>query len=295
MTMSATSIKSVLVAGAGSIGSGVARSFVAAGLRTQVLSRDPGRLAGRLEGAEISATLPAMAPDLVVECLPEAIELKHSFYAQVEAAWHGAPVLASNTSSLPLPELAAPLAYPRRFVGMHYMYPAHERGLLVEVIRTEDTADAVVESVVAVLEHCGKQAIVLNRPAVGALFNRLQHALLREVYYLIDQGVATPQQIDDMARRFIAPRMCITGLLQQKDISGLDTHALAQRTLRPVLCNEATPSPFLEARYLRGDLGLKTGRGFYDWSGADPASVRTATAAKVARIVALMKELEEND
>ncbi len=292
--MSTTTIRSVLVAGAGSIGSGVARSFVAAGVRTQVLSRDPGRLEGRLEGAEISAALPAVAPDLVIECLPEALDLKHRFYAQVEAAWHGAPVLATNTSSLPLPELAAPLAYPARFVGMHYMYPADQRGLFVEVIRTGDTADAVVESVVAALEHCGKPSIVLNRPVIGGLFNRLQHALLREVYYLIDQGVATPQQIDDMARRFIAPRMCITGLLQQKDISGLDTHALAQRMLRPVLCSEAAPSAFLEARYLRGDWGLKTGRGFYDWNGADPASVRTATADKVARIVALMKELEED-
>jgi 3-hydroxybutyryl-CoA dehydrogenase len=291
--MSAATIDSVLVAGAGSIGSGVARSFVAAGVRTQVLSRDPGRLEGRLQGAEILAALPAAAPDLVVECLPEVLELKHRLYAQVEAAWRGAPVLATNTSSLPLPELAAPLAYPDRFIGMHYMYPAHERGLLVEVIRTEDTTDAVAESVVAALERCGKPSIVLNRPAVGGLFNRLQHALLREAYYLIDQGVATPQQIDDMARRFIAPRMCITGLLQQKDISGLDTHALAQRTLRPALCNEATPSPFLEARYLRGDWGLKTGRGFYDWGGADPGRVRAATAAKVARIVALMQELED--
>jgi len=285
-------IESVLVAGAGSIGVGVARSFAAHGFRTTVLSRNPARREGQVPEAELVRELPSQAPDLVVECLPEVMDLKQRFYADVEDAWHGFPVLATNTSSLPLPDLAAPLRHPARFVGMHYMYPAHERELFVEVIRTRDTADGVVGAVLQALQRCGKAAIVLNRPVTGGLFNRLQHALLREAYHLIDEGVVTPQQIDDMARRFIAPRMCVTGLLQQKDINGLDTHTLAQRSLRPVLCNDTSPSPFLEGHFERGEFGLKTGCGFYDWSGANPAEVRAAVERKVARIVAVIRDVE---
>jgi 3-hydroxybutyryl-CoA dehydrogenase len=86
--------------------------------------------------------------------------------------------------------------------------------------------------------------------------------------------------------------MCITGLLMQKDISGLDTHALAQRTIVPQLCHDKNPSRTLQALYEQGHLGLKTGKGFYDWSNADAARVRSTAADKVAQIVALMKQLE---
>jgi len=285
-------IESVLIAGAGSIGIGVARSFLSSGVRTLVLTRNPARLENQLPGVELVSKLPLAGPDLVIECLPEITELKIGFYAQVEAAWLGSPVLATNTSSLPFEELARPLTHPERFVGMHYMYPAHQRELFVEVIRTADTSDAVVEAVLATLHHCGKTAIVLSRPVIGGVFNRLQHALLREAYHLIDEGVASPAQIDDMARRFIAPRMCITGLLEQKDINGLETHTYAQRSLRPVLCNETQPSRVLEAHFSRGEFGLKTGRGFYDWAGSDPAEVRAATEIKVARISALIREID---
>ncbi|WP_295518804.1 3-hydroxyacyl-CoA dehydrogenase NAD-binding domain-containing protein [Limnohabitans sp. Rim8] len=293
--MAQPSIRTVLVAGAGSIGIGVARSMRSEGYRTLILSRNPARLQGQVEGVELISQLPVEAPDLVVECLPELIELKHRFYAEVESAWSGAPILATNTSSLSFEELARPLVHPARFVGMHYMYPAHQRELFVEVIRIAGTSDEVVESVLQCLERCGKKAVVLNRPVIGALFNRLQHALLREAYYLIDQGVATPEQIDDMARQFIAPRMCITGLLQQKDINGLDTHTYAQRSLRPMLCNDPQPSQVLEQHFARGEFGLKTGRGFYDWTGADSAAIRLATEKNVARITALIRQIKAGD
>lgn len=293
--MSELEIKTVLVAGAGSIGIGVARSFAAAGYATEVLSRNPERLKGHLDGVELMTELPARTPDLVVECFPELFDLKTRFYAEVEAAYNGEPILASNTSGLSLPELAASLRYPRRFLGMHYLYPAHLPGLFVEVVRTLDTSAEVVEQVIAALKNCEKLPIVLNRPVVGGLFNRLQHAILREAYYLIDQEITTPEQIDAIARQFIAPRMCIMGLLRQKDISGLDTHALTQSVLVPHLCHDRTPSKVLQARYRQGQLGLKTGTGFYDWSGADPERVRSKTNAKVARILKLMKEMESDD
>jgi 3-hydroxybutyryl-CoA dehydrogenase len=293
--MSEPGIRRVLVAGAGSIGIGVTRSFADSGYETSVLTRDPARFKGQLDGVALVTVLPADMPDLVVECLPEVAELKTRFFAQVEDAYGGVPILASNTSGLSLQDLAASLRYRRRFLGMHYLFPAHLPGLFVEVIRTLDTSDEVVATVISAMEKCGKLPILLKRPVIGGLFNRLQHAILREAYYMIDQGIATAEEIDAIARNFIAPRMCITALLRQKDISGLDTHTLAHEAILPHLCNDRTPSKVLQSRYERGQFGLKTGKGFYDWSGAVPDQVRSTTNARAARIRKLMQEMESDD
>ncbi|MFI5399619.1 MAG: 3-hydroxyacyl-CoA dehydrogenase family protein [SAR324 cluster bacterium] len=289
--MNEQGIQTVLVVGAGSIGKGVAKSFAQAGFVTQVLSRNPARLRGQLEGVALLDRLPDAAPDLIVESIPELRELKLALYASIEDAYRGAAIVGSNTSSLPLADLAAQLRYPGQFLGTHYLYPA-DTSEFVEVIRTGTTSDGAVERVADALKRCGKTPVVLKRPVIGALVNRLQHAILREAYYLIDQGFASAEQIDDIARRFLAPRMCITGLMQQKDISGLDTHALAQRSIVPHLCRDKTPSAILQGLFEQGHLGLKTGRGFYDWSNADAARVRAEAARKVARIAALMRELD---
>jgi 3-hydroxybutyryl-CoA dehydrogenase len=286
-------IKTVLIAGAGSIGIGVARSFAKAGFATRILSRNPARLQGRIDGVELMDKLPARAPDLIAESIPELPELKRRFYAEVEAAYKGASIIATNTSSLPIADLARDLRYPKQFLGMHYFYPA-DSSEFVEVMRTLDTDASVLEKVIAALKHCGATPIVLNRPVIGFLFSRLQHAMLHEAYYLIDQGITTPEEVDAMAKRFFAPRMCITGLIEQKDISGLDTHARAQRSIVPDLSHDHAPSKCLQTHYEQGHFGLKSGRGFYDWSGKDPDGVRRTTTEKVARIRALMKELESD-
>lgn len=284
-------ITSVLVAGAGSIGIGVARSFSTAGFHTAILSRNPQRLMGRLpDDVLLLDQLPIDPPDLVIESIPEDTQLKGDFYASVERAWAGVPVIATNTSSLPLDELSAKLTYPERFLGTHYLYPA-DTMIFVEVMRTSATALSVMDSVCAALDRCGKTPIRINRPIMGALINRLQHALLREAYDLIGEGIITAEQVDDVARRLLAPRMCVTGLLEQKDISGLDTHAAAQRALLPHLRNSAEPTPYLQDRVAKGELGLKSGKGFYDWSGVDPAEVRALTTQKVSQISDFMQSI----
>ena len=289
--MNESRIKTVLVAGAGSIGIGVAKSFAKSGFSTQVLSRNPARLQGLLGDVEIVDKLPSTTPDLIVESIPEFADLKARLYRELEEAYRGTPILATNTSGLPLQDLARSLRHPHQFLGTHYLYPA-DSSEFVEVMRTDQTGDTAVERVVSALRQCEKTPIVLNRPVIGALINRLQHAILHEAYYLIDEGIVSAEQVDDIARRFLAPRMCITGLLLQKDISGLDTHALAQRTIVPHLCHDKTPSTKLQALYEEGHLGLKTGKGFYDWTGVDAACVRSTVTDNVAQIITLMKQLK---
>ena len=199
------------------------------------------------------------------------------------------PVLASNTSALDLEALARPLKHPGRFLGIHYFMPA-DVNTIVEVAPVRATAPAATDTAVRLLEAAGKSVVRLKRAVPGLLINRLQHAILHEAYYLIDEGVATAEEIDRCAREMLAPRMCITGLIEQKDISGLDTHALAQRALVPVLHHGDQPRRALQDLYAAGHLGIKTGKGFYDWSGKDPDRVKAEAARKLTELLAYLKQ-----
>src|SRR5512141_2073458 len=259
----------VLVIGSGVMGRGIAKSFAAAGIPSAVFSRNAANVHGVDARVAVLDQLPRAAPTLVIESVPEEQELKLACYAAIESAYAGAPVLASNTSGIDLEALAQPLKYPARFIGMHYFMPA-EVNTMVEVAPVRATDPAAMDTAVRLLEAAGRRLVRLKRALPGLLINRLQHAILHEAYYLIDEGVATAEEIDRCAREMLAPRMCITGLIEQKDISGLDTHALAARALVPELHHGVEPRRALQDLYAAGHFGLKTGKGFYDWSGKDP-------------------------
>ena len=279
----------VLVVGSGVMGRGIAKSFAAAGISSAIFSRNAARVTGVDPRVALLDQLPREAPALVIESVPEEKELKFACYAAIEAAYTGAPVLASNTSGIDLEALAQPLKYPQRFIGMHYFMPA-EVNTMVEVAPVKATDPAAVDTAVRLLEAAGRNLVRLKRAVPGLLINRLQHAILHEAYFLIDQGVASAEEIDRCAREMLAPRMCITGLIEQKDISGLDTHALAQQALVPVLHHGDKPRRALQDLYEAGHLGIKTGKGFYDWSGKDPDQVKAEAGRKLSELLAYLKQ-----
>jgi len=280
----------VLVIGSGVMGRGIAKSFAAAGIASAIYSRNAAKVSGVDPRVAIIGTLPQEAPALVIESVPEEKALKFACYAAIESAYAGVPVLASNTSGIDLELLAKPLKYPKRFLGMHYFMPA-DVNTMVEVAPVKATDPAAVDTAVRLLEAAGRNLVRLKRAVPGLLINRLQHAILHEAYYLIDEGVATAEEIDRCAREMLAPRMCITGLIEQKDISGLDTHALAQRALVPVLHHGDKPGRALHDLYEAGHLGIKTGKGFYDWSGKDPEQVKAEAGRKLSELLAYLKQL----
>ncbi len=279
--------KSVMVVGYGTMGRGVALSFAQAGLQTIVISRDPSKITDLPEGAEAMADLPEEAPDLVIENIPEKMELKQELFLRLEAAYGDAPVLATNTSGLPIEEIAAPLANPSRFLAIHYMQPA-EAFPLVEICCLEETAPEALEVSIAALKLSGKDAIVLRKPVIGFLINRLQHAILHEAYYMIGEGIVSAEDVDRFARQLFGPRMCVTGLIEQKDLGGIDVNATAQRTIVPSLNHNRTPSPMVQDMFNRGDLGAKSGKGFYDWSDRDVAAYRKQSSEKLKRLMTLL-------
>jgi 3-hydroxybutyryl-CoA dehydrogenase len=124
---------------------------------------------------------------------------------------------------------------------------------------------------------------------VGFLINRLQHAILHEAYYLIQAGIASAADIDRAAARLLAPRMCLNGLIQQKDISGLKIHADAQRSIVPKLFHNGTPNPMLQNMVRRGDEGLSAGSGFYDWKGCDKELVRKLASSRLAKLLSFLE------
>jgi 3-hydroxybutyryl-CoA dehydrogenase len=160
---------------------------------------------------------------------------------------------------------------------------------VVEVMAGPATPPAAVDRAARALERTGKETVVLYKPIVGFLINRLQHAILHEAYYLIEAGVASAADIDRAVARMLAPRMCLNGLIQQKDVSGLKIHADAQRSIVPKLFHNGTPNPMLQAMVERGEEGLSAGRGFYDWSGCDKELVRKLASSRLAGLLAFLE------
>jgi|MudIll2142460700_1097286.scaffolds.fasta_scaffold28799_2 3-hydroxybutyryl-CoA dehydrogenase len=277
-------IRSILIYGYGVMGSGVARTFATHGFDTIIRSSRAAELKDLPAGVRAVDRLPDTPPDLVLELVPEEVATKQRVYAEVEAAWPGADViLATGTSGLDLVELARPLKHPERFLGLHYFMPA-DQALVVEVMAGPQTPAALVDAAADALRRSGKEPVVLYKPIVGFLVNRLQHAILHEAYYLIEAGVASAADIDHAARRMLAPRMCISGLIQQKDISGLKIHAGAQASIVPELFHNRVPNPMLQDMVKSGETGLAAGKGFYDWADCDVEAVRRQASAQLAKL-----------
>lgn len=277
-------IQSILIYGYGVMGRGVARTFATHGFDTMVRSSRAATLTDLPDGVRAVDRLPAAPPDLVLELVPEDVQTKQAVYLEVEAAYPGAGVIiATGTSGLDLVELAKPLKHPERFLGLHYFMPA-DQALVVEVMAGPQTPAALVDVAAEALRRSGKEPVVLYKPIVGFLVNRLQHAILHEAYYLIEAGVASAADIDHAARRMLAPRMCINGLIQQKDLSGLTIHAGAQASIVPELFHNGIPNPMLQGMVRRGETGTAAGKGFYDWNGCDTEAVRQQASQQLAKL-----------
>lgn len=277
-------IQRVLIVGAGTMGRGVAKSFAAGGFETMVWSRRAPNVPGLPKGVKAVPALPEEAPDLVIENVPEDLETKRAVYRALELAYPPSVIIATNTSGLPLDELARGLDHPERFLGAHYLQPA-EVFPMVEVITATGTDPEVVKRVAAAMRRTGKEPILVRKPIEGYLINRLQHAILHEAYHLIEIGATTAYEVDQIAKYLLGPRMCVTGLIEQKDLAGLEIHAKAQAAIVPKLAHTRTPTRFVQDMVARGATGLRAGRGFYEWSACDPSAVIEQATTRFTRLL----------
>jgi 3-hydroxybutyryl-CoA dehydrogenase len=277
-------IQSVLIVGYGVMGKGVLETFAAAGFDTMVKSSRAAELDDLPPGVTATADFPADAPDLVIEFVPEDVTIKQQVFAGIEAAWPNDDVIiATGTSGMSLDNLAETLAKPELFTGVHYFMPA-DTTAVAEVMAGPGAPAEVVDAVADAVRRTGKEIVTLYKPIVGFLINRLQHIILHEAYYLVEEGVATPEDIDMAARKMLAPRMCLNGLIEQKDTSGLEIHALAQSSIVPELHPVDTPNPLIQDMVARGEVGLSAGKGFYDWDGCDVELVRKQSSERLRKL-----------
>ena len=287
------SCKLLLIVGAGVMGQGIARLFAPAGIDVTLMDTQDIHIS--LPGVKFVRKMPsAAAPDLVIEAVFEDVAVKKAVYAEIENVYGGRPVLATNTSGLPLKELGEGLRYPQRFLAMHFFMPA-DVFPMIEVVRAQGTEDSAVALAISAVKQAGREPIFLERAVNGYLINRLQHSILHEAYHMVAEGIATPEMIDKVARQLLGPRMCVTGLLEQKDIAGLEIHAKAQRSIVPSLSHTGVPSPYLQNMVARGDLGIRSGKGFYDWTGRDPSEVQRTANERLQRLLKFLEELHNGE
>lgn len=210
---------------------------------------------------------------LVFEAVPEDLRLKQAVFEELEAHVSEDCLLASNTSGLPIGVIARKLSFKHRFVGTHFFTPA-DIIPLVEVVKGPETSDATTQSVASFLRSVGKRPVIVEKDVPGFIANRIQHAMAREAMSLVEKGVATPEAVDEVVRWSIGIRLALVGPLKQRDFNGLDTHLDIATYLYKDLENSREPLAVLRDKVDSGDLGLKSGRGFYDWSMVDPDTVR---------------------
>jgi 3-hydroxybutyryl-CoA dehydrogenase len=220
---------------------------------------------------------------LVQESIVEDLQEKRALFARLEALCRPDALLTSDTSGLRISDIAAGLTRPERTATMHFWNPPHLMPL-VEVTQGERTSEATVDALVAFLQRCGKAPVVARRDVPGQIANRLQHALLREAIYMVQEGIASAADVDLALKMGPGRRWPVYGVLEHHDMVGLDLGLAVHRSLVPALCRADGPLPLLEEKVARGELGVKTGEGFYRWSERDAEAVRERRDAFLCRM-----------
>jgi 3-hydroxybutyryl-CoA dehydrogenase len=205
------------------------------------------------------------AVDLVIECIPEKLPLKQTLFADLVQRARPDALLCSNSSSFPISAIAEGLESAERMLGLHFFMPAHLVPL-VEVVLGAGSSPALGDALSAFMRACGMVPVLVRKDLPGFLANRLQHALAREAFALIDAGIATAEDVDAAVRFGFGFRFLAAGPILQRDHAGIDVHCPAAATMYPSLAANTTPSPALAQRYAAGHYGMKTSQGFYPWT-----------------------------
>ena len=278
------SVSTALVVGGGTMGADVALVLARAGCKTVVMESVEARrnllpdyfargmadlgYPNRVNKLSACASLDEVSwneIDLVVECIPERLDIKQALFAELEKRARPDALLTSNSSSFPISAIAADLATSARMLGLHFFMPAHLVPL-VEVILGRGSDPALAESLAAFMRGCGMVPVIVKKDLPGFLANRLQHALAREAFAMIDAGVATAQDVDNAVRFGFGFRFLAAGPVMQRDHAGVEVHTAAAATMYPSLSAATVPAQVLRDKVSAGKFGMKAGEGFYKWT-----------------------------
>ncbi len=279
-------IKKIAIIGAGTMGSGIAQVAAQAGyeviledLRDEYVQEAFGKIRarlerrvseGKLEEAEkegilnriktVSSLQECGDADLVIEAAAEKVEIKQEIFRELDALCSADALFASNTSSIPITELARATGRAARFAGMHFMNPAHVMKL-VEIIRGLQTDDKTVVTITSVAERMGKTPVVVN-DSPGFVISRVLITMINDAVYCLQEGVAVRESIDTIMKFGANHPM---GPLELADLMGLDICLRILDVLRTDLGEKYRACPLLRKMVAAGKLGRKSGEGFYEY------------------------------
>ncbi|GIO04109.1 3-hydroxybutyryl-CoA dehydrogenase [Brevibacillus reuszeri] len=204
---------------------------------------------------------------VITEAIPEVIELKWDLFAKLEEFARPDAIIASNTSTFSISRLIEKAKTPQRFIITHFFNPA-QLVPLVEIVRHETTSEKVVQTTQALMKQIGKSPVLLKKDVPGFIANRLQAALMREAFSLVEAGVADAEEIDTVMKDGIGFRWAFVGPIETADLGGLDTWKRVMDNLTPVLDTSKSAPALIEELVAKGELGTKTGAGIYSYHNA---------------------------
>lgn len=308
-------INKVAVIGTGTMGPGITQVFAQNGIEIHIFDVKPEQLEKARESLNRNLTLFAEegiitksdidqilsrihtssslkdaveGVDLVLEAVPEVPDIKTKVFSDLDSIADDGVILASNTSGLSITSLAKVTNRPAKVVGMHWWNPPIIIPV-IEIIRGEKTDDETVRTIEALINRINKIPVLVKKDVPGFLGNRLQYALMREAIALLNDGVASAKDIDTMIKAGIGFKFPVMGPLETIDMAGMDLYNRVSHYLYQNLNNDTTPPPIVNTMVENNELGLKTGKGFYDYSGID---INKLMGARIKKLITLLKDLE---
>ena len=307
--MNASALSQVVIAGAGTMGASLAQIFAQAGIQVTLWNRSQAGLdraaalirsnqsalvaAGRLSADDSNALMERIVPTTEYACFPTAsfllesiaedLTLKQDFFRRISTLVPVDCILTTNTSGLSISAIGSAVAEPVRFCGMHWINPPHLVPL-VEVIQGTDTGDGTMDFVYALAQRLRKKPI-RAKDLPGFIMNRLQLALLREALALVDSGAATAEDVDAAVKYGLGLRYACVGPFETMDLGGVDIFCRIASYLLADLDDRKDTPPLLQTLTEQGACGVKSGHGFYDYSGEKAAAALENRDQKFIRVL----------
>jgi len=310
--MKCDSIHQVAVLGLGSMGHGIAQAFAASGYAVNAYDEMPEaraslgerirrnlkafNKAGLITLDEVEIILSRVTvvaseqeavanAQFVTEAVREDLHVKQDLFRRLEADAAPETIFASNSSTFPISQSAEGMKHPERAIVTHYFNPPHVIPA-VEVVPGPATGESTITATVELIRRLGKEAILIHKEVPGFLVNRIQMALAREVWDLLDKDIASAEDIDAAVRATMGLRLAAMGPLQVHDLGGLDVVSRVYCNLAPDLRSDAELPAIIRSMLEEGHLGIKSGQGFYRY---EPALVEAQAAERDGRLLDLLK------
>ena len=297
------------------MGAGIAGGFLAYGTDTVILGRTQAKaeacfdvikacansinaewpqLGGQLLAGSISEWSDWTDTDLVIETVSERLDLKKAIFADLDQRVPPHIPIGSNSSGFPISDIAKDLVTANRMLNTHYFMPAHIVPL-VEIVLGKKTNLEIASQVCAFYRIHDKKPVLVKKDIPGFLANRIQHALMREALSLVQEGIATPDDIDTAVRYSFGFRYAAVGPMTQKEISGWEGMTLAAELIYPSLSNITTPPTCVTDLVKSGKTGIAKGAGFRSWSLEEAAVVKKNYEERLKAAFAVLKVAPDQD